>query len=189
MNGPKNLFFLMRKSNLVKNYKAKMIVQKCIRRNAFFAHSENVLLAQLSSKERQCRIDAVNKILNIRARTPDRDVRLFKVPILNFNARSWTDMSFVNESCMTEPPLTLQMSENELHTIIDTPLTVPKFRCHTQMVERAVKEVTRVSKTIISEEKRNSMIKLTLINRAMYPKFESKKDFSYNGSNCCLPKI
>lgn len=166
-----------------------MIVQKCIRRNAFFAHSENVLLAQLSSQKRPYRIDAVNKILTIRDRIIDRDVRLFKVPTLNFNARSWTDMSFVNESCMTEPPFTLQMSEEKLHEIVDTPLEVPKFRCHTQMVERAVKEVTRVSKSIISEEKRNSMIRLTLVNRAMYPKFDSKKDFSVDGTVSYVPKI
>lgn len=189
VNGPKNLFDLMKRSNLVDNYEAKMIIQKCIRRNAFFAHPENVLLAQLASKEQSHRVDAVHKILQIRDRIGDDTVRVFKVPTLNFNARSWTDMTFENETCMTEPPFTLQLSDDELQEIVDTPLEVPKFKCHTQMVERAVKEVTRVSKTIISKEKRNSMIKLTLLNRATYPKFESKKDFVVNGPVSSLPKI
>ena len=38
---------------------AKEIVQHCIQRNAFFAHPENVLLAQLASPQKADRVDAV----------------------------------------------------------------------------------------------------------------------------------
>lgn len=189
VNGPENLFFLMRKSNLVTNVNARLIVHKCIQRNAFFSHPENVLLAQLSSKKKIYRIDAVKKIMSIRKQILDGEVRLFKVPTLNFKAKSWTDMAVTPELKMTEPPLTLNMNKDELLEIIQSPLIVPKFRCHTQMVERAVKEVTRVSKTVISHEKRNSMIKVTLINRANYPRLESKKDFLTNKPASFLPKI
>lgn len=74
-------------------------------------------------------------------------------------------------------------------SLIDTPLKVPKFKCHTEMVERAVKEVTRVSTKAISHEKQTSMVKATLISRSKYPKFDSKKDHLPRTSGCFLPKI
>lgn len=98
-------------------------------------------------------------------------------------------MAVIKPTNQLEPPLTLNMNDVELMAIIDQPLQVPKFRCHTQMVERAVKEVTKVSKTVIDHDKRNSMVKVTLINRFKYPKLNSKKDFSINKPFCFVPKI
>lgn len=191
INGPENLFFLIKKSNMIKNKKAKAIVQKRIRRNAFFAHSENVLLAQLSSRDKRIRTDAVNKILYLRERISDDQIRIFKVPEIDFAAKSWTGIGILTESNMFEPPFTINMNEDELLAVIEEPLAVPKFKCHTQMVERAVKEVTRVSHKIVDLDKRNSMVKATLINRAKFPKFDSLKDHSVENhkKSCYLPKI
>lgn len=58
------------------------------------------------------------------------------------------------------------------------PLVVPKFKCHTQMVERAIKEVTRVSVKAVDHLTRNAMVKATLKNRAKYPRLDSRKDFN-----------
>lgn len=69
---------------------------------------------------------------------------------------------------------------SELMQLITKPLVVPKLKCHTQMVERAVKEVTRVSVKAIDHGTRNSMIKATLLNRAKYPRLDSRKDFYQN---------
>lgn len=189
IHGPKNLFFLIQKSNLIADIEARSIVQKCIERNSFFAHSENVLLAQLSSETKPDRIDAVNKILRIRNKKSNGRLRFFETPKINFKAKSWIDMAAIKPTNQLEPPLTLNMNDVELMAIIDQPLQVPKFRCHTQMVERAVKEVTKVSKTVIDHDKRNSMVKVTLINRFKYPKLNSKKDFSINKPFCFVPKI
>lgn len=191
VNGPENLFFLIKKSKLIKDQVAKKIVQDRIRRNAFFAHSENVLLAQLASDKKRIRTDAVKKILHIRQGFHDGKVRTFKVPDINFDAKSYTDIGILAENNMFEPPLTMNMTENELLALKEKPLIVPKFKCHTQMVERAVKEVTRVSEKIIDNDKRNSMVKATLISRSKFPKFDSLKDHSVENKKdcvCILPK-
>ncbi len=89
----------------------------------------------------------------------------------------------------TEPPFTLNMTDNELTEIVERPLEVPKFKCHTQMVERAVKEVTRVSLKAVDHDKRNAMVKATLIHRAKYPKLDSVKDHTTQIRAEYLPKI
>lgn len=187
--GPKNLFFLIDKIKLMKNAEAQAIVKKCVQRNAFFAHSENVLLGQLASKNKNERHIAVNKILEIRKRPVRDGVRRFKVPQINYEAKSWIDIA-IADSGETEPPFTLTLSETKLKNIILNPLQVPKYKCHTQMVERAVKEVTRVSANAISSNKRNSMVKATLVHRAKYPKLDSAKDHVITSRGCqFLPKI
>lgn len=189
VHGPKNLFFLMKRSNLIVNCKAKKIVRKCIRRNAFFAHSENVLLAQLASHDTSERNDGISKVLELRRENNTRGIRSFRVPKINFAAKSWTDMLIWDCAKMTEPPFTLKLTESEILAIKNTPLKVPRFKCHTQMVERAIKEVTRVSMKAVDQKKQESMVKATLINRAKYPKFESKKDHVAQSHCNLLTKI
>lgn len=53
VNGPKNLYFLIKSSDSIIDGNVKLIVQKRIQRNVFFAHSENILLAQLASQKNQ----------------------------------------------------------------------------------------------------------------------------------------
>lgn len=180
---------MIKKSNSIIDKKVKNLVQKRIERNAFFAHSENILLAQLASEKKSERVDAIRKILKIRERIHTDGVRPFRVPIINFKANKWIDMiDYDNDS--TEPPFTMNMTEQELIEIRQRPLEVPTFKCHTQMVERAVKEVTRVSLKTIDHEKRNAMVKATLIHRGKYPKLDSVKDFSIrNHQEPYLPKI
>lgn len=189
INGPMNLFFLMKKINLIDDVNAKLIAQECIQRNAFFAHSENILLAQLASKLQTIRTDAVQTILQIRERRNTDTIRKFIVPKINFAATVWTNIISKNLREMTEPPLTMAMSTDELKNLIEQPFTVPKYKCHTQMVERGVKEVTRVSMKADVHEKRHTMINSTLLNRAKYPKMDSRKDFITNTYSTHLPKI
>lgn len=189
VDGPKNLHFLIRRSNLIADEAVKQIVQERIQWNGFFAHSENVLLAQLSSKKKSERLDAVLKILKIREHFSHNEIRQFRVPQINFEAKKWTDMIEYDRHS-TEPPFTVGMTDDELIEIMDHQLKVPKYKCHTQMVERAVKEVTRVSLKAVGHEKRNCMVKATLRHRAKYPKLDSVKDHIIsNPKEKYLPKI
>lgn len=190
IDGPKNLFFLIERSNRIEDIEVKSIVQKCIQRNAFFAHSENLLLAQLSSNDPLVRLNGVNRIIEIRENNYSTRIRRFRVPTINFKAKKWINMIEWDDTA-TEPPFTAAMNEVELSDIIENPLNVPRFKCHTQMVERAVKEVTRVSSKFISQEKRNATVSATLINRSKYPKMDSKKDFLVNhkGDTKFLPRV
>ncbi len=189
INGPENLYFLIKRSNAITDLQARSIVQKCIQRNSFFAHSENVLLAQLVSQKKTYRIDAVEKIMKVRQRAPSSRIRLFTVPKINFQAKSWKNIAEPNNLNLMEPPFTMSMNENELLSVIASPLNVPKFKCHTQMVERAVKEVTRVSSKIINHDERNAMIKATLLSRSNFPKFDSLKDHQTKNRNAGFTKI
>lgn len=189
INGPKNLFFLIERSNLIVDDKAKTIVRECIQRNAFFAHSENMLLAQLASSNISERNDGVKKILEIRNRKDNMVVRRFSVPEINFKAKTWPEILLWDGPKMTEPPFTFNMTKRMLLNVIKAPLQVPLFKCHTQMVERAVKEVTRVSLNAIDKKKQEFLVKATLVNRAKYPKFDSKKDHIAQSHGNFVPKI
>ena len=137
INGPQNLFFLMQRSELIEDGAAKKIVQRCIQRNAFYAHPENILLAELASSHKPDRIDAVQTIIEARANHQNQasSVRLFRVPELNFKASKWQLMIKWSETDILEPPLIRNMSNSELLALVAEPLIVPKFKCHTQMVE------------------------------------------------------
>jgi len=179
IRGPQNLFFLMQRSELIEEEAAKAIVQRCIQRNVFYAHPENILLAELASSHKPDRIDAVQTIIEDRANHQDEasSVRLFRVPELDFKATKWQLMIKWSATDTLEPPLIRNMSNSELLAVVAEPLIVPKFKCHTQMMERAVKEVTKASQKVVGTKRRDSTIKTSMVNRAKYPKQESKKDF------------
>ena len=58
---------------------------------------------------------------------------------------------------------------------------VPKYPCHTQAVERAVRIVSEASAAVIGADAREGFIQQRVEAREELPKFESKKDY--------LPKI
>lgn len=84
-------------------------------------------------------------------------------------------MIYWNEQ-LFEPPLTRKLSEDQLKAIIDVPLIVPKFPCHTQMVERGVKMVTEAAANVYGHEAREGYIRQRINCRTIIPKFASKKD-------------
>ena len=178
ISGPKNLFFLMKRSELMEDSDARKIVQRCIQRNAFFAHPENILLSQLASAQKSDRIDAVQTIIKAREKNePLADVRLFRVPPLDFKATKWQLMIKWTETDIYEPPLVRNISNAELLAVVATPFEVPGFKCHIQMAERAVKEVTKASQRVVGLKRRDATIKTAMEHRTKYPKQESKNDF------------
>jgi len=159
VDGPKNLFFLMARSNEVEDKQAREIAQRCIQRNAFHAHPENILLAQLASPLTRDRLEAVEKVMQARKNAQALqqrsmpNIRLFRVPVLDFNATKWQLMIKWDKTDVYEPPLTKKLTIRDLLAIIVEPLRVAPYKCHTQMVERAVKEVTRAAQQVIGEKK------------------------------------
>ena len=84
-------------------------------------------------------------------------IRLFRPPKINFDIASYIEMIFWDEQ-LYEPPLTRKLSEDQLKTILDVPLVVPKFPCHTKMVERGVKMVTEASANVHGHKARERFI-------------------------------
>ena len=66
----------------------------------------------------------------------------FRVPKLNSEASTYNKLINWNPDTLSEPPLTMSFTNDELHKIITEPLTVSKYLCHNQSVEQCVKEVS-----------------------------------------------
>ena len=86
------------------------------------------------------------------------------------NIIDWTDKN------ITEPPLTLAMSDKAVRRCIDHPIQLPHYPCHTQAVERSVKLVTESSVKCYGHSSRHGWIINVLKSRKAKPTFQSKKD-------------
>jgi hypothetical protein len=102
-------------------------------------------------------------------------MRPFKVPRLNFTAKTYHEMIFW-DSELYEPPLTKNLTDEELKNLIEVALEVPDFPCHTQMVERGVKMVTEASSKVCGAEARDAYIRQKIKSRTVIPEFCTKKD-------------
>lgn len=69
----------------------KKIIDPVIKRNAFFAHPENLLLAMLYDERNYIRELSLRRIITARKNLRP-GVRIFKTPKLNFNASDYIDM-------------------------------------------------------------------------------------------------
>lgn len=85
---------------------------------------------------------------------------------------------------VTEPPLTKHLSEQDLNRILEDDVCdihlehlLVGLPAHTQVVERAVKDVTISSKQVCDEVQRDKIIRTRLLDRKIRPKFKSKKQF------------
>lgn len=71
--------------------------------------------------------------------------RQFRPPKLLFKANFYFDMVDWEKEAKSEPPLTQDLSEKELLDVIETPLLLPHYPCHTQHVERVVPVVAEAA--------------------------------------------
>lgn len=160
----------------------KVHVEASIRRNAYFAHSENILMAIVADTDQSKRRKAVTIIENIREDNifGDDSPRSFRVPDLLFDAEEYDKLIDWDGSNVYEPVITAQMGIFNVRKIIDERLFIGKFQCHTQAMERIVKDVTKASKQVVGvgQERRDGCIKATLTSRRIHPKSDYKKDFS-----------
>ena len=120
------------------------VVRDSVARNSYMGHPENILLAMLGDLEESTRAESVGLIKEMRGRRGQQSVRRFRKPVINFSARSYTDMIDTREAATSaeiEPPYTIFF----LHSA--TPLTtdVPN---NTQSTERAVRLTTEAASTV-----------------------------------------
>ena len=81
-----------------------------------------------------------------------REVNKPKRGEMNFNASQYCDMIDLDNTEVTEPPCTFQLSDEELESIVagETKFRLPKVYCHTQSCERAVSQTTLASQKVVS---------------------------------------
>ncbi|KAL4083484.1 hypothetical protein QTP88_028800 [Uroleucon formosanum] len=160
---------------LPKNY--QQIIDPVIQRNSYFGAPENILLSMLVDDRMCIRELAIQKIFNSRL-SKTTGVRIFKVPLLNFDASDYTELVDWNKCKITEPPI-LSMIENEVLNRIVMSGQVAEyiniFPCHTQAIERVVKLVTDASTAVCSESGRDGFIRARIKLWAIMPSFNTKK--------------
>jgi len=132
--------------------KHKKIVDPVIRCNVNFAHPENQLLAMMTDHRPHIR-ELGLRVMKVRAANRSGQIRKFKIPEkLNFDTFEYSDMINWAVYPISEPPVTKAMTDAELRELITMEVTpnvsFPKFPCHTQAVDRCMKLVTEVAKTV-----------------------------------------
>ena len=78
----------------------------------------------------------------------------FIIPEIDFEATAHPELIDWETAKMTEPPLTLPLTDEEIMAFKESP-----FLCHTQAIERAVQLVSEASSSIVGQETRDGFIK------------------------------
>ena len=185
VNGPAHV---LKQVQLVRDYippVVQEIVEPYVNSGAWQAHSENLLLACLCSSDEEKRRFAIKQIIIIRGENElgDTSVRPFKVPVLNWQADHLTNL--INWDNSYEPNVTCSLSKDELYQLLDKPLVVQPLPCHTQSIERIIREVSVASENVYGFEKRDGYIKAKMESRKLVPEHKSKK--SLLGMVACAP--
>ena len=94
-------------------------------------------------------------------------IRTFKVPTLNLSANDYIDLiDWQTIKAISEPPITLGISENDMLKFInekETPsITRPRSSCHTQSVECCIKMITETATAVSGAEHRDGYIKVQM---------------------------
>lgn len=178
VNGPKHI---LKTIELTRNLGDDVcnIVRPVIQRNAFFCHPENILAAMIADNKDETRELGWRRIKKTRQKNKQKSVRCFKVPPINFDATDYTDLIDWQLSHISEPPLTRNITDEDIehHIINRSKMTFEAFPCHTQAVERIVKEVSDASLKVCGHEARHGYIRSRLASRVKIPRFESKTNF------------
>ncbi|KAK4882474.1 hypothetical protein RN001_005793 [Aquatica leii] len=179
-HGSYHFFGIIRKSRFLPK-ELKKVVDPVLQRNGYFGHPENLLLAMLADDRKYIRELGLRRILKCRqAKHNVNLVREFNIPSFNLNADDYFELVSWQSLTITEPPLTVKISDNELQEMIsDVPAEIEmlNFPCHSQAVERCVKLVTEASAAVCGYEARDGFIRSRIASRVSLPKFETKGQY------------
>ena len=183
--GPLVTFEAMKLINMLPADEKRIVVPVFQRGFGNWAHSEQLLLACLSSDDADIRSRAVAKIIQIRdsvGMEPKKKkkkvgVRIFKIPTFIFNAKDFTSMINWEDEQMTEPPYTMQFNNEELRQFETRPLIL-NVPSNSQFVERHIRVITENGRRAATPVLRDGLAHATMAHRQLRGKKETKADFS-----------
>ena len=116
------------------------------------------------------------KIISIRGEQEmgDKSLRLRVPPFLNIKATSLKNL--IDWEGATEPIITSNLSKSDLLEFMERPMEVKYFPCHTQAIERAVKEMTAAAGAVYGAERRDGFIRGRAQHIELIPRINSKQD-------------
>ena len=181
--GPSHLHLLLQ---LVKDQPlhVQVVVKPHIQRNAYFAEPGIMLTAMLEDPDPEVRQFGVNLIKKSRQSPPKppkmkalKGMRKHNVPDLNWEAESWKDIINWKKITVWEPRILEKLTMQEIEDAVQTPISFPKYPCHSQTVERMVKLVPECSSSVYGEEKQRGKIVAVLASRKSRKAYDTKKDY------------
>lgn len=159
----------------------KKIAFAVLQTNGFFAHPENVLIAMITDSSPDIRTLGWRRIKKARQTPRKKSIRQFVVPQIDFEADSYHQMIDWFSIRVTEPPLTKALSpvdiEENIKSAAMAEASIVQFPCHTQTVERMVREVTKASASVCGMKRRDGFIRARLLSRKNMPVFNTKQDY------------
>ena len=178
-NGAWHFFTLLNCSQSM-TQRVRDVVNRVLLRNGFFAHPENILISMLMDEQEHVRELAWRRILKCGSNS-STERHKFVVPKVLFDAEHCYAMIDWQATKIIEPPVARCLSNVTIESYVKsrmlTSLLFPKFLCHTQAVERAVKLVTEATACVVCSSEREGNIIAKLQSRKKMPQFNTKKDF------------
>lgn len=168
------------------------LLTPALQRNSYFAHSENIILAMISDKDRAIRTLGYKKIRSARlfAKNNNRNTnlpRVFRVPDkdLNLNAISYYDMIKWSENSTFEPPLTKHFTKEEIdyYSKSEGIVYIPLFPCHNQTVERHIPVISETCKKKKIGSAAITYAHNIVYGRKLFPTKGQFEDFQFAGSS------
>lgn len=174
--GAKNFFYIV--SLYQKLDRAdQIVVAPVLQNNNYFCHPENILLAAVSDSDENIRKFAFDKILIARSSHSVERIRCFdknKIK-LDFSATSYLDMIDWENAQFDSPPLLNDFTSETF--AINPQINLPYYPCHSQDVERSIKDVSAVCGKVYGHASRHGVIIQTKKSRSELPTIETKADF------------
>lgn len=161
----------------------RKVVDEVIQRNAYFCHTENLLLAMMTDERKHVRELACRRMLAAReVRLSTGRIRQFRVPKVNFNAKDYIDLVDWTSVEKSEPPIMRHVTREQLREYVNNPATsqtidFPKFPCHTQATERCIRLVTEASAAVCGYEQRDGFIRARIDSRQKMKTFDTKCEY------------
>lgn len=175
-DGAKNFFFLLKQCYLMGEQDWKL-VEPVLQNNSYFAHWENILLSGMCDEDDDVRKFCSEKITTARSSSSSTGVRVFdkSTILLNAAASNYIDMIDWTTVVVTPPPLLTSINNDDLqqchhHLFSGIP-------CHSQQVERAVKDISATTSRVYGHTARHGMILQCNTSRVQLPKLDCKSDF------------
>ena len=99
LDGPLHLLNMVGRSRYLRPELLE-VVDKVIKRNAYFAHPENILLAMLADENLLIRELALRRILKSRKESSRRELRTFDLQEVNLKATKYHELVFWSANIM-----------------------------------------------------------------------------------------
>lgn len=174
--GAKNFFFMLSLFQKLDECD-QAVVAPVLQNNSYFCHPENILLAAVGDEEENVRRFACDRILLARNISSTEKIRCFdrKKIKIKFTATSYLNMIDWDNVEFDSPPLLHDISSEAIAS--NAKIVLPYYPCHSQDVERNIKDVSAVCGKVYGHESRHGAIIQMKKSRLELPTIETKADF------------